>query len=458
MNAPLDQLFNEQLIAKYDTAGPRYTSYPTAVQFQPNFDNDSFVSAVRASPNEELSAYIHIPFCHSLCYYCGCNKIVTRNPEKVARYLHYLKQEIAFRAPHFKHWKVNQLHFGGGTPSYLSPSQMQQLLQDFRQSFDLADDAEISIEIDPRNIEVDYVERLAKLGFSRISIGVQDTNQQVQQAINREQSTRFIQDLIDQSKQAGIKSVNVDLVYGLPLQTKELFADTLKQVMAFDPDRVSLFSYAHLPERFAAQRKIKDEWLPSANLKVELMRMATNAFSAAGYEMIGMDHFAKPQDELALARRKRNLGRNFQGYTVGQDQDLIGLGLSAISSIGNVFSQNQKVLNDYYQYLDEHHHAIEKGVKLTNEDQLRGYVIRELMCNLYLDKVEVEEYFEIEFDQYFAKELASLQKFIDDGLLEVTENAIRVFEPARLFIRSICMSFDAYLSDKQLSQRFSRII
>ncbi|GLX80794.1 oxygen-independent coproporphyrinogen III oxidase [Thalassotalea eurytherma] len=458
MTTNISHFFDKTLLAKYNTSGPRYTSYPTALEFSENFQEPDLIQAIDQSPSEELSLYIHIPFCHSLCYYCGCNKIVTRHQDKADVYLDYLLKEIDYRAPLFERYKVRQVHLGGGTPSFLTDAQLTRLINKIKSSFEFTQSIEMSIEIDPREIEVNKIDELKALGFNRISIGVQDIDEKVQEAINRVQSTTFIGQLIERAKALEFDSVNVDLIYGLPHQNQATFAKTLAQVNAFDVDRISLFSYAHLPSRFAAQRKLKDEWLPNADEKLSLMRQAIETLSTYGYEFIGMDHFAKPSDELAMAQKLGQLHRNFQGYTTKGECDLLGLGVSSISAIGNSYSQNIKELTPYYQAIDEKEHALERGIALTKDDLIRGDVIRELMCNLFLDKQSIEQKHDICFDQYFAQELISLQTFIDDGLVDNAQTTIMVSPRARLLIRNICMSFDAYMKRHLNQQRFSRVI
>jgi oxygen-independent coproporphyrinogen-3 oxidase len=451
--------FEQKLLNKYDTSGPRYTSYPTALEFSDNFSNDQLNRAASSSLSKELSLYIHIPFCHSLCYYCGCNKIVTPHRAKADIYLDYLEKEIIARALTFNSKPIRQLHLGGGTPSFLNHKQLTRLINTLRQYFRFSTGIEMSIEVDPREIELELADHLASIGFNRLSIGVQDTNEKVQKAINRPQSTEFIKQFIERAKQVGFSSVNIDLIYGLPHQTVETFTQTLNDaIKELDADRISLFSYAHMPTLFAAQRKIRDEWLPNADEKFALIKLAIETFCAHGYEFIGMDHFAKPADELALAQRNGQLHRNFQGYTSKGDCDVLGLGVSAISSVGDVYSQNVKTLKDYYQQIDSHGHAVVKGKHLSRDDQIRQFVIKQLMCNLFLDKATVEETFSINFAQYFRADLASLSPFIKDGLLTNTVECIHVSPRARLLIRNICMSFDAYLKNKLNQQRFSRVI
>jgi len=454
----VSQFFDPQLLSKYNTSGPRYTSYPTALEFHDDFKHGDFVQAIKDSPNRELSLYVHIPFCHTLCYYCGCNKVITRHRDKADTYLEYLAQEIALQAPLFTEYTVKQLHWGGGTPSFLTHKQITTLVNLLKGKFSFSDELEMSIEIDPREIEMDLAEHLFSLGFNRLSLGVQDLDLKVQQAINRVQSTQFIGDFIGHAKAVGFKSINIDLIYGLPHQTLENFAKTLDKANEWDVDRISLFSYAHLPSRFAAQRKLRDEWLPNTQEKFALMKLAIETLCDYGYDFIGMDHFAKPNDELSIAQGDGTLHRNFQGYTTKGGCDLLGLGVSSISAIGDSFSQNIKELKDYYQAIETQQHAQVKGVSLSQDDIIRGEVIRELMCNLFIDKNKISEKYNIDFSQYFAEDLLLLQTFIDDGLVEDTVNFIRVDQKARLLIRIICMSFDAYMKQHLNQQRFSRVI
>ncbi len=454
----VSQFFDTALLSKYNTSGPRYTSYPTALEFHNEFGDKDFIQAVEQSPNRELSLYVHIPFCHSLCYYCGCNKVITRHRDKADIYLEYLANEIASRAPLFTDYTVKQLHWGGGTPSFLTHKQTTQLVALLKEKFNFSDELEMSIEIDPREIELGLADHLFDLGFNRLSIGVQDLDPKVQETINRVQSTQFIEDFIKHSKDIGFQSINIDLIYGLPHQTVETFKKTLDKAHEWDVDRISLFSYAHLPSRFAAQRKLRDEWLPSVSEKFDLMKLSIETLCGFGYDFIGMDHFAKPNDELSIAQKDGTLHRNFQGYTTKGNCDLLGLGVSSISNIGNAFSQNIKELQSYYKAIDDHLHAQEKGVSLSEDDILRGEVIRELMCNLFLDKTKISKKYNINFDAYFADDLPLLDTFINDGLVENTAESITVDQKARLLIRIICMSFDAYMKQHVNKQRFSRVI
>lgn len=453
-----NQFFDPQLLSKYNTSGPRYTSYPTALEFHNEFSEQDFIKAVEDSPNRELSLYVHIPFCHSLCYYCGCNKVITRHRDKADTYLDYLTEEISARAEFFTDYTVKQLHWGGGTPSFLTHTQITKLVSLLKERFNFAEHVEMSIEIDPREIEMNLAEHLFDLGFNRLSIGVQDIDLKVQQTINRVQSTEFISDFIAHAKQIGFNSINIDLIYGLPHQTIETFTNTLDKAHEMDVDRISLFSYAHIPSRFAAQRKLRDEWLPNGQQKFALMKLAIEKLCGFGYDFIGMDHFAKASDELSIAQKEGTLHRNFQGYTTKGGCDLLGLGVSSISNIGNSFSQNVKDLQTYYQAIDNKKNVQEKGVNLSQDDIIRGDVIHELMCNLYLDKNVINEKYDINFDQYFTEDLPLLTSFITDGLVEHTNDFIRVDQKARLLIRIICMSFDAYMKQHVNQQRFSRVI
>ena len=452
------QFFDETLLNKYNTAGPRYTSYPTALEFHDQFAQPDFIEAIAKSPNKELSLYVHIPFCHSLCYYCGCNKVITRHRSKADTYLEFLAQEIASRAPLFENYTVKQLHWGGGTPSFLTHEQITKLVSLLKEKFNFAEYVEMSIEIDPREIELNLAEHLYNLGFNRLSLGVQDIDKKVQETINRVQSTKFIEDFIAHAKRVGFKSINIDLIYGLPHQTIETFTRTLDKAKEMDVDRISLFSYAHMPSRFAAQRKLRDEWLPSVNQKFALMRLAIEKLCEHGYEFIGMDHFAKPNDELSIAQKNGTLHRNFQGYTTKGGCDLLGLGVSSISDIGNVYSQNVKDLTTYYRAIENAKNALEKGVTLTQDDIIRGDVIRELMCNLFIDKKTISQKYNINFDHYFKNDLPLLSTFIDDGLVSNTEYSIHINQKARLLIRNICMTFDIYMKKHINQQRFSRVI
>lgn len=444
-------------ITKYAQQAPRYTSYPTALKFD-NVRGSILEKASTLCGADNLSVYIHIPFCEQLCYYCGCNKVVTRHNEKADDYLEYLEQEIRTKKTLYEGKKVVALHLGGGSPSFLSRVQHAYLIYLLHKYFDLATDIEMSIELDPRNTTKAYLRQLAELGFKRVSFGVQDTDINVQQAINRVQSTSHISELVFEAKSIGFESVNLDLIYGLPKQTTATFSKTLIAAKAMAPHRIALFSYAHLPNRFAAQRKIAQAWLPSAQEKALLYQQAVDAFCDAGYAMIGLDHFAKPTDSLCLAQQKGELHRNFQGYTTKGDSDLLGLGVSAISTIGNAYAQNPKELKRYYNAIKRAEPLAERGILLSQDDIIRRDVIMTLMCNLQLNKTTIEQRHKINFDAYFAAELSSLQPLCEDNLLHIHKDMIEVPSSARIYIRAICARFDAYLNKEHKVLGYSSAI
>jgi oxygen-independent coproporphyrinogen-3 oxidase len=446
------------LVQKYNTQGPRYTSYPTALEFIPNDSPTALVEAFATCTTKDFSLYVHIPFCHALCYYCGCNKIVTRHQDKADRYLDFLAREMQATQTLMTSKSVEQCHLGGGTPTFLTITQMTRLVGLLRAHYNFSEQCEWSIEIDPRSVNEAYLSALYALGFSRISLGVQDVDSAVQTAINRTQSTEHVANLIRHAQNIGFSSVNIDLIYGLPKQTPETFTQTLEAVKAFAPERISLFSYAHLPTRFAAQRKIKDDWLPSPTQKAELMAMAHTFLQDLGYQMIGMDHFAQTEDTLAVALANKVLHRNFQGYTTHKHLDMLGLGVSSISFIGDRYVQNSKTLNTYYGALSAGRLAVEKTLHLEKDDHIRRAVIMGLMCNLQVDKQEIERSFDIHFASYFAEAERLLDPFMNDGLLTVDTRWIKVHPEARLLIRSIAMCFDAYMGLSKNHQRFSRVI
>ncbi|MDG2785354.1 oxygen-independent coproporphyrinogen III oxidase, partial [Vibrio parahaemolyticus] len=384
--------------------------------------------------------------------------VITRHSHKADEYLDVLEHEIRQRAALLASRTVTQLHFGGGTPTFLSEKQITRVMSLLRQEFTFSSDAEISIEVDPREIELTMLDHLRSEGFNRLSIGVQDFNKEVQKLVNREQDEEFIVAMVARAKELGFRSTNLDLIYGLPKQTKESFAKTLEQVLEMQPGRLSVFNYAHMPQLFAAQRKIKDEDLPKAEEKMAILQDTIATLTDAGYQFIGMDHFALPDDELAVAQREGILHRNFQGYTTQGECDLVGFGVSAISMIGDAYAQNQKELKKYYAQVNELRHALWKGVSLDSDDLLRREVIKQLICNFKLDKKAIESEFKVKFDQYFKEDLQLLQTFINDELVEVDDNEIRVTLRGRLLIRNICMSFDKYLRAKARQQQFSRVI
>ena len=451
-------IWDQALIEKYNYSGPRYTSYPTALEFHEAFTPAEFDMACAQYPDRKLSLYIHIPFCHKLCYYCGCNKIITRHQHKADQYLDALEQEIRQRASLLGDRQVSQLHWGGGTPTFLTKKQASRLMALLRDQFSFDTDAEISIEVDPREIELDMLDHLRGEGFNRLSIGVQDFNKEVQKLVNREQDEDFIVAMVQRAKELGFRSTNLDLIYGLPKQNRELFAETLQQVLKMKPGRLSVFNYAHMPSLFAAQRKIKDDQLPSANEKLGILQDTIATLTGAGYQFIGMDHFALPDDELAVAQRNGVLHRNFQGYATQGDCDLLGMGVSAISMIGDCYAQNQKELKIYYSDVQEKRQALWKGVSLDADDLLRREVIKALICNFQLDMKDIEQRFNLTFNEYFAEDLGLLKTFINDELVTIDGQFIHVELKGRLLIRNICMCFDKYLRDRARQQQFSRVI
>lgn len=446
------------LIQKYNYSGPRYTSYPTALEFNQEYDENAFVQATQRYPDRPLSLYVHIPFCHKLCYFCGCNKLVTRQKHKADEYLQVIEKEIIQRAALLKNRIVTQMHWGGGTPTYLDKVQVSHLVDLLKKHFNFADDVEMSIEVDPREIELDMIDHLRHEGFNRLSMGVQDFNKEVQVLVNREQDEDFIFALIKRAKEMGFTSTSIDLIYGLPKQTPESFAFTLKKVAELSPDRLSVFNYAHLPNLFAAQRKIKDADLPSAEQKLDILQDTIVTLTRDGYQFIGMDHFARPEDELAVAQREGILHRNFQGYTTQGDCDLLGLGVSAISMLGDNYAQNQKDLKTYYAQVEEQGHALWRGLALTDDDCLRRDVIKTLICNFQLSFAQIEELYPIDFKSYFKEDLELLKPMAEDGLVEITDKGIKVTPQGRLLIRNICMCFDVYLRNQMRQRQFSRVI
>lgn len=441
--------WDPKLISKYNINGPRYTSYPTALALTTGFEQTQIQTAISQSCNE-LSLYIHIPFCHKLCYYCGCNKVVTRHQHKADSYLDALAQEMAFYQPLLAQKQIMQLHLGGGTPTFLTEVQLNRLMTLVHRHFTIKPDAELSIEIDPRSCSDSKLAHLRMLGFNRVSFGVQDLDEKVQIAINRLQNTDLIRHQMQLSRQLGFSSVNLDLIYGLPFQQLASFSETIEEIIRLNPDRISLFSYAHLPARFAAQRKIANNSLPDASLKLELMQQAIKRFVDAGYQFIGMDHFARPNDALAKAQLAGKLQRNFQGYTTAGQNALIGLGVSSISQVNGVLWQNSKELSGYYAAIAVSQLPVERGFSLSNDDKLRAALISQLICHFELDVETFSQQWRLHsFWQYFAGALERLQPFMEDGLIEVYAGRIKVTLAGRLWVRSICACFDAYLTQGQ---------
>ena len=452
-----------ELIRRLDKNGPRYTSYPTADRFVESFNAESYARWVAKREidgvDRPLSLYVHLPFCNTLCFYCACNKVITKDRSKSAEYVGYLIKEMAMQAMLLgPDQVVEQLHFGGGTPTFLSDDEIRRVMSAIRQHFRLVEDGEYSIEIDPRKVSDETIALLGEVGFNRISIGVQDFDDEVQHAVNRIQSEEETLRVIHAARANGFKSVSIDLIYGLPKQTLEGFGATLDKVISADPDRLSIYNYAHMPTIFKPQRRIHEEDLPAPQVKLDILDMAVNKLTSAGYVYIGMDHFAKPQDELAVAQREGKLHRNFQGYSTHSDCDLVALGLSAIGKIGPTYSQNYRDLEAYYDALDRDVLPIMRGMELNADDLLRRAIIQALMCHFELAKDSFSNDFQIDFNDYFAIELEELRDYEREGLLEIFPQSIRVTPKGRMLIRNICMVFDKYLRTRQKHAIYSKVI
>lgn len=463
MNTLPDIEFSEELIRRFDKLGPRYTSYPTADRFNPEFTEQSYIAYLEqrttdASRNPPLSIYVHVPFCESLCYFCACNKIITKEHGRTTEYLRYLAKEMALVAARIgPDRRLAQLHFGGGTPTFLSPAELRELMAMLRSHFNFLPDAELGIEIDPRTVSDDTMAVLAELGFNRTSFGVQDFDPAVQQAVNRIQPFEMVEKAVTASRKSGFESINADLIYGLPKQSLESFNRTLDRVIELSPERIALYNYAHLPSRFRAQRLIVEADLPSAEARLQIFLMSVRRLLDAGYIYIGLDHFAKPDDELNKARLDKSLHRNFQGYTTRADCDLIGFGVSAIGKVGHSYSQSVRTVKAYYEYLDADQLPIEKGFALTDDDVLRRQVIMALMCSGPVDFAAINETHGIDFNSYFAHELSQLQQYEDAELIKVDAHSIQVTPKGRMFVRAVAMVFDKYLGQPTTS-KFSKLI
>jgi oxygen-independent coproporphyrinogen-3 oxidase len=463
MTSQKDLVFDQQLIRRFDINGPRYTSYPTADRFVEAFDaralRDWLAQRAVGGVSKPLSLYFHIPFCNTICYYCACNKIITKDHARSAKYLKYLDKEIEMQAAALGGSRqVTQLHLGGGTPTFLSHDEMRQLMDSVRKRFTLVPNGEYSIEVDPRKVDFDMVKLLADLGFNRMSVGVQDFNEDVQYAVNRIQSFDETKLVIDSARATGFKSISMDLIYGLPRQNIISFNRTLEQVLELSPDRISLYSYAHLPGLFKPQRRIAINDMPSSDTKLQILQLAIRRLTEAGYVYIGMDHFAKPDDELTIAQRQGRLHRNFQGYSTQAECDLLAFGVSAIGKIGPVYSQNVKTLDEYYDALDRDELPVLRGIELTADDLLRRSIIQALMCHfeLSIDSIEIAHL--IKFDEYFAEEIGDLRAMEEAGLIKVSDKWISVMPAGRLLVRGIAMVFDRYLRADRERARYSKVI
>ncbi|USE34954.1 oxygen-independent coproporphyrinogen III oxidase [Endozoicomonas sp. SCSIO W0465] len=459
-------VWDKDLIHRYNHSGPRYTSYPTAVQFDGSFDIHKYHENAQSSASsiKPLSLYFHIPFCSHVCYYCACNKIVTKHRERANIYLEYLFREIEMQSALYSNeQRVEQLHFGGGTPTFLSRDQMTDLMGHISQHFQLthSDGADYSIELDPREVDWPMMGTLRDLGFNRISIGVQDLNPRVQEAVNRVQPESMIQSVLDASRVMAFRSVHMDLIYGLPFQSASSFMETIDRVVDMAPDRLSLFNYAHLPHRFKPQRRINEQDLPVPEMKLEILHKATEKLLDQGYIYIGMDHFALPDDELAVAREEGTLHRNFQGYTTHGHCDLIGMGVSAISQVGDTYIQNSTDEAQYYAMINEQQLPMVRGLKMTDDDKVRQTVITQLICHFKLNFSDIEAQFGIQFRDYFRDELARLEPMREDGLVSYnSDGLLEVLPKGTLLIRNICMQFDHYLHQPEMKEKplYSKVI
>ncbi len=457
-----------ELLSRFDVAGPRYTSYPTADRFVDAYGVVQYVQALQqraegggaiggaASP---LSIYVHVPFCESVCYYCACNKVITKHHEKAAEYIKALRAEIALVVEQVGRGQaVSQLHFGGGSPTFLSDDELEGLINTLQSAFRFVQGGEYAIEIDPRTVDATRIKRLAAMGFNRVSLGVQDFDPQVQHAIHRVQSLDMVKSVLAAARQEGFQSINMDLIHGLPKQTIASFESTLKQVIALRPDRIALYGYAHLPQRFKPQRRIDAAALPSTADKLTMLSMAISAFGSAGYDYIGMDHFALHEDSLAVARRQGRLHRNFQGYSTHPDSDIIGLGVSAIGRVGAHYCQNAKTLEEYYDALKRGELPVARGLALSRDDLVRRAVIMALMCQGRVDFESIELAYLLEFRQYFAPEMRQLGPLVESGLVQLESDGIRVTALGWHFVRGIAMVFDRHVQADRNVERFSRII
>jgi oxygen-independent coproporphyrinogen-3 oxidase len=454
--------WDSDLIRRYDLAGPRYTSYPTALQLHTGIGAFDLLHALRDSRKavRPLSLYVHIPFCANICYYCACNKVITKDRGRAQTYLQRLEHEIRMIACHVDPGQVvEQLHVGGGTPTFLSHNELRQLMGHLRRHFHLLDDdhGDYGIEIDPREADWSTMGLLRELGFNRISVGVQDLDPGVQRAINRLQSLEETRAIVEAARTLQFRSINIDLIYGLPRQTPEGFARTVDEIILMQPDRLSVFNYAHLPQRFMPQRRIDGAELPAPELKLQMLEHTIEQLTRAGYRYIGMDHFALPDDELAVAQEELTLQRNFQGYTTHGHCDLIGLGVSAISQIGDLYTQNSNDLTDYLSVLGSDQLATKRGLLCSADDRIRRAVIQQLICQFSLDFADIEQAFAVDFRTYFGELWPQLTAMANDGLISLTAQGIRVLPAGRLLVRSVCMVFDGYLT-QQNRERFSRVI
>lgn len=461
MKQPL--MITQAHIERYDVSGPRYTSYPTADRFVEAFDAAAYLKASEQRNishwAQPLSVYVHIPFCASLCFYCACNKIVTKRYEQSEIYLNYLQRELALHLDQFAQAQVvNQLHLGGGTPTFLSDDALTRLIDMLKQAFVFSKEGEYAIEIDPRTVDEQRLQHLRQLGFNRLSFGVQDFDAAVQQAVHRVQPFAQVDRLMQQARAIGFQSINIDLIYGLPKQTPQTFRETISQVITLRPDRIALYGYAHLPSRFKPQRRILQADLPNAVDKIQMLSEAIQQLIQAGYVYIGMDHFALPEDTLAIAKQQGRLHRNFQGYSTMADQDILALGVSAIGKMGASYSQNAKTLEEYYDFIDQGQLPIVRGLALSRDDLIRRAVIMAIMCHGELSYESIELSYMIQFKAYFQTELQQLVDKATQGLVVLEEDGLKVTDMGWYFVRAIAMVFDRYLQHDANRARFSKIL
>ncbi len=454
---------NLDLVKKYDRPGPRYTSYPTAPQFNESYTADNYLDEIIRTNNEDnppdLSLYYHLPFCDTLCYFCGCNMIISRNRDRIHKYIDYVKNEIDLLRSYIRtDRKVSQLHWGGGTPTHLNPDEIHELSSYIHENFEFRDNSENGCEIDPRELTRDHLVALRESGFNRISMGVQDFNDKVQKAVNRIQPEELTVQVVDWVRELKFDSINLDLMYGLPFQTVDEFAKTVDKIIEISPDRIALFNYAHVPWMKKHMNLIKPEDIPAPEAKLEILKMSVAKLTSAGYVFIGMDHFAKPEDDLSKALKEKRLYRNFQGYSTNAGTDLYAMGITSISQLGNAYAQNLKTEREYFEALDEGRLPITKGYLMNEDDILRRHVITKVMCDFELDFAEVEKQFEIDFDKYFAWGLENIKENIDDGLASIENRKLVVHDMGRLLIRNIAMNFDGFLERKEDTAKYSRTV
>jgi oxygen-independent coproporphyrinogen III oxidase len=461
MKQPL--MITQEHIERYDVSGPRYTSYPTADRFVEAFDATAYCKAIEQrninSWTQPLSVYVHIPFCASLCFYCACNKIVTKRHEQSATYLDYLQRELDLHLQPLGHQQtVNQLHLGGGTPTFFSDEELSRLMHMLKKAFSFSTEGEYSVEIDPRTVDQGRLQHLRHLGFNRLSFGVQDFDADVQEAVHRIQTYKQVATLMRQAREMGFQSLNTDLIYGLPKQTPVTFRQSISQIITLQPDRIALYGYAHLPSRFKPQRRILQEDLPNAVDKIQMLSEAIQQLMQAGYVYIGMDHFALPEDSLAIAKQQGRLHRNFQGYSTMADQDILALGVSAIGKMGATYSQNAKTLEEYYDFLDQQQLPIVRGLALSRDDLIRRAVIMAIMCHGELSYESIELSYMTNFREYFKSELQQIVEKEKQGLVLLEEDGIKVTDMGWFFIRAIALVFDRYLQHDANRARFSKIL